>query len=124
MGVSAAMKKRQKKKRGDHSPARQREVVAAFLSGERPQEIAERLGLSRNYVYQLLCVARRYDPSIPRAKTGKPSLQPPRSIHLPKWLAAELQAAAAARNMTVADLVRHCMEEIVESDILGAVLDN
>lgn len=106
--------------------ARDRAIVELAQIGISPAVIETRIAVSRGVIYAVIARARRDGAAIPYFSTsGAPrGASRARTIDVGTGLLVRLQAIAARRGTTAADLGRRLLERIVADDLVNAVLDD
>ncbi len=94
-------------------------VLALTRQGLGPREIASKLGIDLDAVYALRASGReRIAPRL------APVHRPRRQIEIDTVILTALSRPAAARGVSVTELVRQLLAAIVEDELVAAVLDD
>ncbi len=98
-------------------------IVSLAKARHQPTAIADRLGLSRETVYNYISRARREGIDIPHFKRRQADPRVGRIVVSAKVMNS-LKTAASARGLTVGELATRLLGHIVLDNLMDAVLDD
>ncbi|WP_010142195.1 helix-turn-helix domain-containing protein [Oceanicola sp. S124] len=98
-------------------------IISLAQARHQPARIADRLGLSRETVYNYISRARREGHHIPHFGQRQTEPRVGRVVVSTKVL-RRLQSEAGTRGITAGELATRLLEHVIQDDLVDAILDD